>query len=377
MDKNKKIVIISSMVMTLIIVAIGVIAIMMTNSRKTDEMEKPPDKKEVASVVILDINPSIKLELDKDNKIINAVPLNDDAKEIIPSDLEGLELKEAVTSITTKLVEKGYAKEEIVILVNTEGEIDNSKVEEVIKDVFIEKNIEVEIIAQEISDTSKENASKYNITESKASYIEEIIKEKDNLSFEELKDKSIDELNEIKNTPKPTPTPTPTQPPKKSDEEGEVRKGSNYRCESIKEVLTADEARDKSVAYLNIANEDELRNARFGAQTTAGEYKNICVWETIIAVSKAQHYYYHELATGNYVGHEVVNLEVANYQDVLNQAKNYFSTNYGANPDDIYMVGSSGTITDSTFNVDVTYNGATYHYTVVKKTGEIRNFRVG
>ena len=212
MEKEKKLVIISVIVMTLIVCGIGAYGIISykTPRDNTKDVEK---KKEIVSTIILDINPSIKIDLDKDNKIINITPLNDDAKDIVPSDLEGKELKEAIVEITDKLVEKGYTKEEVVILVNTTGEIKAPEVETVIKDTFVAKEIEVSVIAQELSETAKEEAEKYNITESKASYIEEVLKEKENLTFEELKDKSIDELNKIKNEPVPTPTPVPTQKP--------------------------------------------------------------------------------------------------------------------------------------------------------------------
>ena len=48
--------------------------------------------------------------------------------------------------------------------------------------------------------SAKETAEKYGISESKASYIEEIIKENNDLTIEELKDKSINEINKYINS---------------------------------------------------------------------------------------------------------------------------------------------------------------------------------
>ena len=209
LDKCKQIIIMISALLVILVMGIGVCYIVTYNKPE----EKQEVKKEVASVVILDINPSIKLELDKDNKVISVTALNEDAKEIVSNNLEGKDLNEAVGTITDNLKEKGYAKEEVTILVNVTGKVTKEEIKTVIEETFEEKKVEVNVINQEITETSKENAEKYNITESKASYIEEVIKEKDNLTFEELKDKTIEELEEIKNKKEPEPSPSPSTTP--------------------------------------------------------------------------------------------------------------------------------------------------------------------
>ena len=374
MEKGKKTIISLTIIMILIILGIGVYSITIYKPVKEQE-EKEVAKNEVVSVVILDINPSIKLELDKDNKIVNIVALNEDAKDIVPTDLEGKDFSDAVTKITDNLVEKGYTKEEVVILVNVSGQVDKKNVESIITETFTEKKVKVSIIEQEVTENSKENAEKYNISESKAAYIEEVLKERENLTFEELKDKSIEEIEEIKNYKEPEPTPSlspsSSSKPKVSEEQ---RKGTtSYKCDSVKEVMTREEARDKAIADINITDENRKRNSTFGAQITGSEYNKICSWEVIISYNKIMYYYYFDYVTGEQIGKVENHVVVADYYDAQEFAKKYMNETHGANPDEIQFRGTSGTITDTYLKFIVAYNNNKYTFEVNRKDGIVRN----
>ncbi|MBM7868064.1 anti-sigma factor domain-containing protein [Heliobacterium gestii] len=59
--------------------------------------------------VSVDINPSIELALNEKNRVIEARPLNDDGKELIPAEtLKGLDAEEAISRITDEAVHQGY-----------------------------------------------------------------------------------------------------------------------------------------------------------------------------------------------------------------------------------------------------------------------------
>ena len=194
---KKKVLIISLILLGVIGLGIGSFFLVKELNSKTDGEVK---EKEVASIVILDINPSIKVSLDKDNKVIKMEALNNDAKDIVYSDCEGNELDYVIYKIVNNLVDKGYTEEKITMLVSTDGEIKTDEVERLLKNEFTTKNIENEILVlEDTSDSAKAKAEEYGISESKASFIEGILEEKSQLSFDELKDKSIEELNEIKN----------------------------------------------------------------------------------------------------------------------------------------------------------------------------------
>ena len=116
MNIEKKIVILTIVLLAILIVIGGVIAILNTKGR--NELYDT-----VVSVITLDINPSIKLELDKDNKVINMIVLNEDAEDIVLSNYEGNSLEDVINEVTNKLIEKGYAQDKLVILVGTSGTI--------------------------------------------------------------------------------------------------------------------------------------------------------------------------------------------------------------------------------------------------------------
>lgn len=66
----------------------------------------------VDSVVCIDINPSIELNVSKSNKIITAVALNEDAAVVLKDmDLENVEIKTAINAIIGSLLKNGYLDE--------------------------------------------------------------------------------------------------------------------------------------------------------------------------------------------------------------------------------------------------------------------------
>ena len=154
----------------------------------------------VESTIILDINPSVEINLNRKKEVLNVKALNEDAKKIVSSDLKGKKIDNAINIITNNVIENGYAKDdEVTILVSVSGKVKADDIQREIKNSFEEKNLEAKIIIQDISKTAKETAEKYNISISKASYIEEVLKKNNDLTIEDLKDKSISEIEIVKN----------------------------------------------------------------------------------------------------------------------------------------------------------------------------------
>lgn len=151
----------------------------------------------IVTVLTMDINPSIAISLNYKNEVVKVEGLNEDGKDILKDNkLKGNTLEKAIENITESVIEKGYVTaEENHILINIEGKNIENEVVTLINNEFKEKNTECNVITQEINEEAKKNAEKYGISESKASYIESIIKENKDITFEELKDKSINEIN--------------------------------------------------------------------------------------------------------------------------------------------------------------------------------------
>ena len=66
----------------------------------------------VASLVSLDVNPSVLLEVNGAEKVLSAQPINDDAGEILDGmDLRGTDLNVAINAIVGSLLKHGYVDE--------------------------------------------------------------------------------------------------------------------------------------------------------------------------------------------------------------------------------------------------------------------------
>ena len=155
----------------------------------------------VVTTITLDINPSIRMGLNYKKEVVKIEGLNHDGKEIIKHEnFKGDDLDDAIEEIAELVIQNGYiTKENNYILVNVNDNNLKNEIYALVNKEFREENIECNVIMQDIDEFAKENALKYGISENKASYIEEIIKENDSITFEELKDKSINEINQIIN----------------------------------------------------------------------------------------------------------------------------------------------------------------------------------
>lgn len=97
------------------------------------------------------------------------------------------------------MVDKGYIEDVAVILVYSEGNVDKTNLEEILKKDFGEKEVGVDVITiEKITKEDKEIANKYNITPAKASYIYSITNERENIEIDNLVNKSVKELKETK-----------------------------------------------------------------------------------------------------------------------------------------------------------------------------------
>ena len=155
------------------------------------------------STITLDINPSIEINLTRNEKVKGIVALNEDAKEIIGGNLKGKSLDDTLNIITDNLIEKGYVNEEdlLEIVLYSEGNISNNELENKLKETLEKKKVSTNIITiDKISKEDKELAKKYNISPAKISYIKTIIQDNKNVNLEDLANKPVSELKETKET---------------------------------------------------------------------------------------------------------------------------------------------------------------------------------
>ena len=153
------------------------------------------------TIITLDINPSIEIRM-TDEKVESVKALNDDAKDIVNDDLVGKSLEETLSVIAKNAVEKGYIDpERSEIIVYAKGKIGRDDVERKIRDSFAEQNIDPYLVfVENVTKEDEKLAEEYHISPAKANYINEIIKENDNVDVASLIDKSVHELDEVKQT---------------------------------------------------------------------------------------------------------------------------------------------------------------------------------
>jgi len=139
----------------------------------------------VKSYIIIDINPAFKINLDKNNKVINIKALDKDAKGLIKPKLKGKSYKQALKVIGEST--GAYSRDNnITILIHTNN-ISSKKVENELSKIYVELDIHSEIIIiDKITIEDKLISRKYKITELKSHYINSIKEEHKDIPIEYL-----------------------------------------------------------------------------------------------------------------------------------------------------------------------------------------------
>ena len=165
----------------------------------------------VASVVSLDINPSIELKVNRNEKVLSCAPLNEEAAEILAdmgggTDLKGIKLDVAVNAIVGALAQNGYldsASSTILISVEDNDKDRASKLQREltasVDAVLKDQSANVSVLSQTITEGSdlESQARENHISTGKASLINQIIALNGKLKFEKLAGLSVEELKDL------------------------------------------------------------------------------------------------------------------------------------------------------------------------------------
>lgn len=163
----------------------------------------------VESVIDIDVNPSIEISINKKDKVLDVVAMNEDGKAILDGmDLKKSDVKVAVNALIGSMVQKGYVvNEESGILVTVQND-DLKKAERIRSEIVtnIDKsldkhNIKATILNQTVTDSAdaKKFAEENSISVGKATFIKKLVEKDSSLVAEDLADMSIkDIVKEIK-----------------------------------------------------------------------------------------------------------------------------------------------------------------------------------
>ena len=165
----------------------------------------------VASVVSLDVNPSIELKVSRSEKVLVCTPLNEDAKAILAdmgdgADLKGAKLDVAVNAIVGSLVRNGYLSSiSSAIMISVEDK-DTARAEKLQREltdavdgVLQTSEAKASVLTQTLTqDTARDQqAQENNISTGKAALVNRVLAINPELQFDALAKLSVEELKDL------------------------------------------------------------------------------------------------------------------------------------------------------------------------------------
>ena len=165
----------------------------------------------VASVVSLDVNPSIELKVNRSEKVLVCTPLNEDAKAILAdmsngADLKGAKLDVAVNAIVGSLVRNGYLNSiSSAIMISVEDK-DTARAEKLQREltsavdgVLQTSEAKAAVLTQTLTqDAAREQqARENNISTGKAALVNRVLAINPSLKFDALAKLSVEELKDL------------------------------------------------------------------------------------------------------------------------------------------------------------------------------------
>ncbi len=165
----------------------------------------------VASVVSLDVNPSIELHVDDDAEIVRAVAMNPEAEKVLNGmKLRDMDVDTAVNAIVGSLLKNGYVDElanSILLSVEDENTVRGARLKEKLTEeinaILSATSVNASILAQEVkAENTQEMADKLDVSKGKAALVQNIVEANDTYKADELAKLSVNELNLILSNPK-------------------------------------------------------------------------------------------------------------------------------------------------------------------------------
>ncbi len=138
-----------------------------------------------SAIIALDVNPSIELEVNDKEKVVEVRALNDDAKKVIGEmDLYNFGLEESINAIIGSMLKHGYLSTDqnsILISINSENEARaatlRDKLTDEISTLLGNQNIDASVMTQSFdkNDEMNKKADENNISPAKATLISKIV----------------------------------------------------------------------------------------------------------------------------------------------------------------------------------------------------------
>ncbi len=163
------------------------------------------------STVSLDVNPAIEMKLNKKERVLNVIPLNEDGEKIIGDmDFKNSDLDVAVNALVGSMLKNGYLSDiSNSILVSVDG-ADAQKSAAIQQELSAEidsfmksQGMDVAIVSQIVDNHAAETiAEKFGLSLGKAQFIEKLVAANPRYTVEALAGMTFNELNVLAQTSK-------------------------------------------------------------------------------------------------------------------------------------------------------------------------------
>ena len=333
----------------------------------------------VDSIIELDVNPSIELEVNKKEEVIKATAKNAEAKKILSDmDLEKTDIDVALNARIGSMVTNGYIDElanSILLTVENDDEIKGEELRQrlanQINKILGSGQINGSVLSQNLSETdakAQDLAEKYNISLGKATLILDILESNSLLKEQDLVGLSINELNVLSS--------------EKINSLDTIKKEGTA---STKSYIGKTKAQEIALNHANISNPDYIE-VEFDADD------GLIVYEVEFMTSSREYEYEIDATTGKiiYTDYE---LNDDNYND---DNYNYQNNNSNSNQNSSYISSAkakqialnhakatSSTASrihveldrdDNEYQVEFIYNNYEYDYEINATTGKIIDY---
>lgn len=325
------------------------------------------DKVNLLTTVIFDVNPSLELKVNEEEKIVEVITHNKEAKEIIKDmNLKDVDIDVGTNAILGAMLKQGYideAKNSILVTVVGDDEVHNKELQERIMgnidDYFVTNNVDGAVMSQVIKDNKEIEllAKKYNITIGKAELINKIVSSNPMYTFEDLAKLSTNELNLLATSTKNDVTNITTSG--KASEKEYIGKNKAKEIAFNKAGVKEEKVTELEVE-LDLDNGIMVYDIEFHYNGYEYDYEINAIDGSIIKSDKDSEFDYEKketTTTGNYISKDKAK------QVALDHAKvtNYYDYDIEFDYDDGYAI----------YEIDFETETKEYEYTINAKTGEI------
>ena len=224
----------------------------------------------VDATVSLDVNPSIEIQVNRKERVLDVVPLNEDGEVIIGTmDFSGSDLNVTVNALIGSMLANS-----ILISVDgsnrTRGAALQGRLSEEVNKLLQTDGFNGAVLSQTVAQSEELEtlAAEYNITRGRAQLIQEVLRERPLHTFEELAPLSINELNLLLSD---TAGAAQVEIVGTASDKGYIGEEKALTAALERAGVSAD-----AVAYYEIGLDTERGVMVYDVEFTAGDYEYEC-----------------------------------------------------------------------------------------------------